>query len=177
MCFPSLYLCKCVCKTLLGNIEKMLSRLSVAPGVLKFASLLRQSVQYYAETFVIPQICICLIRFSTLHAKVWILFKASLQVALQLVSFLESGQYNLQHTFPVIATIQQYRHNIHNIPMGHWGTKIFVGQGQGQGLLRKEGPPTYAILSWNLALSRCTLFLNESHPAFVEFSTKAILLS
>ena len=53
-----------------------------------------------------------------------------------------------------------------------------------QALLRKEGPPTYAILSQNLVLSRFTRFLkgfhrafNESHPAFVEFSKKAILLS
>ena len=75
---------------------------------------------------------------------------------------------------------------------------------KGQGLLQKEGPPTYAILSQNLVLSRFTRFLkgfhkalNESHPAFnfqrklscfrrafnesypsiVELSTIAILLS
>ena len=55
---------------------------------------------------------------------------------------------------------------------------------KGQGLLRKEGPPTYAIVSRNLVLSRFTRFLkgfhrafNESHPAFLELSTKAILLS
>ena len=60
---------------------------------------------------------------------------------------------------------------------------------KGQGLLRKEGPPTYAILSRNLVLSRFTRFLkgfhrafNKSHPApiepvFLELSTKAILLS
>ena len=55
---------------------------------------------------------------------------------------------------------------------------------KGKGLLRKEGPPTYAILSRNLVLSQCTRFLkgchralNENHPAFVELSTKAILLS
>ena len=55
---------------------------------------------------------------------------------------------------------------------------------KGQGLLRKEGPPTYAILSRNLVLSQCTRFLkgchralNENHPAFVELSTKTILLS
>ena len=49
---------------------------------------------------------------------------------------------------------------------------------KGQGLLRKEGPPTYAILSRNLVLSRFTPFLkgfhrafNESHPAFVDLST------
>ena len=54
----------------------------------------------------------------------------------------------------------------------------------GQGLLRHEGPPTYAILSRNSVLSRFMRFLkgfrralNESHPAFVEHSTKAILLS
>ena len=54
----------------------------------------------------------------------------------------------------------------------------------GQGLLRQEGPPTYAILSRNSVLSRFTRFLkgfrralNESHPAFVEHSKKAILLS
>ena len=54
----------------------------------------------------------------------------------------------------------------------------------GQGLLRQKGPPTYAILSRNSILSRFTRFLkgfrralNESHPAFVEHSTKAILLS
>ena len=53
-----------------------------------------------------------------------------------------------------------------------------------QGLLRKEGPPTYAILSRNLVLSRFKRFLkgfhrvfNKSHLAFVELSTKAILLS
>ena len=55
---------------------------------------------------------------------------------------------------------------------------------KGQGLLRKEGPPTYAILSRNLVLSRFSHFLkgfyrafNKSHPAFKELSTKAILLS
>ena len=55
---------------------------------------------------------------------------------------------------------------------------------KGQGLLRKEGPPTYAILSRNLVMSRFTHFLkgfhrafNESHPAFEELSMKAILLS
>ena len=44
---------------------------------------------------------------------------------------------------------------------------------KGQGLLRKEGPPTYAILSRNLVMSRFTHFLtgfhrafNKSHPAF-----------
>ena len=43
-----------------------------------------------------------------------------------------------------------------------------------KGLLRKEGPPTYAILSRNLILSRFTRFfkgfrraLNESYIAFV----------
>ena len=56
---------------------------------------------------------------------------------------------------------------------------------KGQGLLRKEGAPTYAILSpRNLVLSQFTRFLkgfhrafNESHPAFVAFSKKAFLLS
>ena len=55
---------------------------------------------------------------------------------------------------------------------------------KGQGLLRKEGPPTYDILSRNFLLLRFTRFLkgfrralNESHPAFVEHSTTAILLS
>ena len=55
---------------------------------------------------------------------------------------------------------------------------------KGQGLLRKEGPPTCAILSRNSVLLRFTRFLkgfrralNKSHPAFVEHSTKAILLS
>ena len=50
---------------------------------------------------------------------------------------------------------------------------------KGQGLLRKEGPPTYAILSRNLVLSRFTRFLNghhrafyESHPTLGVFSTK-----
>ena len=50
---------------------------------------------------------------------------------------------------------------------------------EGQGLLRKEGPPTYAILLRNLVLSRFTRFLkgfrrapNESHPAFIKLSTK-----
>ena len=54
---------------------------------------------------------------------------------------------------------------------------------KGQGLLRKEGPPTYAILSRNSVLSRFTRFLkgfhrafNESHPAFIKLSKKAILL-
>ena len=53
-----------------------------------------------------------------------------------------------------------------------------------QSLLRKEGLPTYANLSRNLVLSQFTPFLNgfhralnESHPAFVELSTKVILLS
>ena len=52
-----------------------------------------------------------------------------------------------------------------------------------QGLLRKEGPPTYAILSQNLVLSRFTRFLKghhrafyESHPALGVFSTKVSLL-
>ena len=55
---------------------------------------------------------------------------------------------------------------------------------KGQGLLRKEGPPTYAVLSRNWVMSRFTHFLkgihrafNESHPAFVDLSTKTILLS
>ena len=46
---------------------------------------------------------------------------------------------------------------------------------KGQGLLRKEGPPTYAILSQNSVLLQFTRFLkgfhralNKSHPAFVE---------
>ena len=46
---------------------------------------------------------------------------------------------------------------------------------KGQGLLRKEGPTTYAILSRNLVLSRFMRFLKgfhialiESHPAFKE---------
>ena len=39
---------------------------------------------------------------------------------------------------------------------------------KGQGLLRKEGPPKYAILSQNLVLSRFTLFMNGHHRAFVE---------
>ena len=54
----------------------------------------------------------------------------------------------------------------------------------GQGLLRQEGPPTYAILSRNSVLSRFTHFLkgfhrapNGNHPAFLEHSTTAILLS
>ena len=53
-----------------------------------------------------------------------------------------------------------------------------------EGLLRKEGPPTYAILSRNLVMSRFTHFFkgfhrafNKSHPAFEELSMKAILLS
>ena len=48
---------------------------------------------------------------------------------------------------------------------------------KGQGLIRKEGPPTYAILLRNLVLSQFTR--NERHPdpAFVELSTKAILFS
>ena len=54
---------------------------------------------------------------------------------------------------------------------------------KGQGLLRKEGPPTYAILSRNLELSRFTLLLKghhrafyKSHPALGVFSTKVSLL-
>ena len=48
-----------------------------------------------------------------------------------------------------------------------------------QVLLQKEGPPTYAILSRNLVLSRFTRFMNghhrafyESHPTLGVFSTK-----
>ena len=54
---------------------------------------------------------------------------------------------------------------------------------KGQDLLRKEGPPTYDILSRNLVLSRFTRFLKrhhkafyESHPALGVFSTKVNLL-
>ena len=54
---------------------------------------------------------------------------------------------------------------------------------KGQDLLRKEGPPTYVILSRNLVLSRFTRFLKgfhrafyESHPALGELSTKVSLL-
>ena len=54
---------------------------------------------------------------------------------------------------------------------------------KGQGLLLKEGPPTYAILSRKLVLLQFMRFLkgfrrtlNKSHPAFVEHSTKVILL-
>ena len=54
---------------------------------------------------------------------------------------------------------------------------------KGQGLLRKEGPTTYAILSRNLILSQLTRFLKghhrafyESHPALGVFSTKLSLL-
>ena len=50
---------------------------------------------------------------------------------------------------------------------------------KGQGLLRKEGPPTYAILSQNLTSSQFTRFMNGHHRAFYEshsilgvFSTK-----
>ena len=43
---------------------------------------------------------------------------------------------------------------------------------KGQRLLQKEGPPTYAILSQNLVLSRFTRFMNGHHRA----STKVILL-
>ena len=60
-----------------------------------------------------------------------------------------------------------------------------------QGLLRMEGPPTYAILSRNSVLLRFGRIsqgferkspcfrraFNKSHPAFVELTTKAILLS
>ena len=60
-----------------------------------------------------------------------------------------------------------------------WGTA-----GPRKGLLWKEGPPTYAILLWNSVLSWFTCFLkgfcralNESHPAFVQHSTKVIQLS
>ena len=55
---------------------------------------------------------------------------------------------------------------------------------KGQGLLRKEGPPTYTILSRNLVLSRYTCVLKghhrafyESHPALGAFSTSVRLLS
>ena len=66
---------------------------------------------------------------------------------------------------------------------------------KGQGLLRKEGPPTYAILSQNNSIVVIyTLFerlsqdfqrkpsclrraFNKSNPAFVDLSTKALLLS
>ena len=55
---------------------------------------------------------------------------------------------------------------------------------KGDGLLRKGGPPTYATLSRNLVLSGFTRFLkdfrralNKSQPAFIEHSTKVILLS
>ena len=58
---------------------------------------------------------------------------------------------------------------------------------KGQGLLRKEGPPTYAILSRNLELSRYTRFMNGHHrafnesqlsqPAFEGLPTKVSLLS
>ena len=54
---------------------------------------------------------------------------------------------------------------------------------KGQGLLRKEGPPTYAILSRNLVLLWFTCFLNghhrafyKSHPTLGVFSTKVSLL-
>ena len=54
---------------------------------------------------------------------------------------------------------------------------------KGQRLLQKEGPPTYAILSQNLVLSRFTRFLNghhrafyKSHPTLGVFSTKVSLL-
>ena len=54
---------------------------------------------------------------------------------------------------------------------------------KGQGLLRKEGPPTYAILSQNLVLSRFTRFMKghqrafyESHPTLRVFSTKVSLI-
>ena len=54
---------------------------------------------------------------------------------------------------------------------------------KGQGLLRKKGPTTYAILSLNLVLSRFTRFMNgyhrafyESHPSLGVFSTKVSLL-
>ena len=52
-----------------------------------------------------------------------------------------------------------------------------------QGLLRKEGPPTYAILLQNLVLLQFMRFLKghhrafcESHPTFGVFSTKVSLL-
>ena len=50
---------------------------------------------------------------------------------------------------------------------------------KGQSLLRKEGPPTYAILSQNLILSRFPRLMNghhrafyKSHPTLGVFSTK-----
>ena len=61
-------------------------------------------------------------------------------------------------------------------PRERWCTK-------GQGLLRKEGHPTYAILFQNLVSSRLTRFLRghhgalyKSHPALGVFSTKVSLL-
>ena len=42
---------------------------------------------------------------------------------------------------------------------------------KGQGLLRKEGPPTYAIFSRNLILSRFTRFMNGHHRAFYKKSS------
>ena len=54
---------------------------------------------------------------------------------------------------------------------------------KGEGLLRKGGPLTYAILSRNLVLSGFMRFLkgfrralNKSQHAFIELSTKIILL-
>ena len=54
---------------------------------------------------------------------------------------------------------------------------------EGQGLLRKEGPPTYAILSQRLVLSQFARFLkcfhrafNKSHPALGKLKTKVSLL-
>ena len=41
---------------------------------------------------------------------------------------------------------------------------------KGQGLLRKEGPPTYAILSRNLVLSQFTRFLK----GFRNFKMRAL---
>ena len=53
-----------------------------------------------------------------------------------------------------------------------------------EGLLRKEGPRTYAILSRNLLLSQFICFLkgfrrafNESNPAFGELSMNVNMLS
>ena len=54
---------------------------------------------------------------------------------------------------------------------------------KGQGFLRKDGPPTYDILSQKYVLSRFTRFLKghhrafyESHPALGVFSTSVSLL-
>ena len=80
----------------------------------------------------------------------------------------------------------EHLHHHHNNHYPGWHKLRERRSPKGQGLLRKEGPPTYASLSRNLVvvLSRFRRFLkgfhrafNKSHLALKEFLMKAILLS